>query len=141
MKKVLSIIAVVILGLAAGGGAAYATAALLGKPHPREATENAFVPTGAVLAPLVLPDGRLSGYVSFQIQLEVPADEVEFVTARMPLLLHAINLRTYRSPLASGRDGMLPDVEQFRKVVMAAAPEAFGENIVRHAAITQADPA
>ena len=59
----------------------------------------------------------------------------------MPLLLHAINLRTFRSPLASGPDGMLPDIEQFRAVVMTAAPEAFGEGMVRHVAITQANPA
>lgn len=140
MKRFLSILTLLILGLAVGGGAAFATAQLLG-PRAQGTAEGAFVPTGPVLAPLVLEDGRLSGYVSFEVQLEVPSDKVEFVTARMPWLLHAINLRAFRSPLASGRDGMLPNVEEFRKLVMTAAPEAFGKDVVRRAAITQANPA
>lgn len=139
MKRLIQILTLVFLGLGVGGGAAYATAGLLGAPEPKVA-DSAFVPTGPVLAPLVLADGRLSGYVTFEIQLEVASDQVDFVTARMPLLLHAINIRTFRSPLASGPDGMLPNVEQFRKVVMTATPEAFGEGVVRHAAITHATP-
>lgn len=141
MKRIFGIIALVVLGVAVGGGAAYGTAALLGPQREREAAGSAFVPTGPVLVPLVLQDGRLSGYVSFEIQLEVPSNKAAFVTARMPMLLHAINLRAFRSPLASGRDGMLPNVEQFRQVVMAAALEAFGSAVVRRAAITQANPA
>lgn len=139
MKRIVQILTLLLLGLAVGGGSAYATAGMLGTPEPTLA-DSAFVPTGPVLAPLVLADGRLSGYVTFEIQLEVPADQVDFVTARMPMLLHEINIRTFRSPLASGPDGMLPNVEQFRKVVMTATPEAFGKGVVRHAAITHATP-
>ena len=142
MKRIFLLLGLLIVGVAVGGGAAYATVMLLGpQPAAQADAESAFVPTGPVLAPLVLRDGRLSGYVSFEVQLEVPADQTEFVAARMPMLLHAINLRTFRSPLASGPDGMLPNVDQFRAVVMAAAPEAFGQSVVRHAAITQANPA
>lgn len=141
MKRILGIVTFLILGLAVGGGAALAASMVLGPAPEHEVADSAFVPTGPLLAPLVFEDGHLSGYVSFEIQLEVPADKAEFVAARMPLLLHAINLRTFRSPLASGPDGMLPNLEQFRKVVMAAAPEAFGKGVVRHAAITQANPA
>lgn len=140
MKRLFRLLSLLILGLAVGGGAAFAAGMVLGPPQPREAADSAFVPTGPLLAPLVFEDGRLSGYVSFEIQLEVPNDRAEYVAARMPLLLHEINLRTFRSPMASGPDGMLPDLEQFRKVVMAAAPEAFGNGVVRHAAITQASP-
>ncbi|MEW9854531.1 hypothetical protein [Novosphingobium sp. M1R2S20] len=144
MKRLFALLALLILGLGVGAGAAYAAVMLLGPPpsaKEKEAANSAFVPTGTVLSPLVTKDGRLAGYVSFEIQLEVPSDKAEFVAARMPLLLHGINLRTFRSPLASGPDGMLPNVEQFRKVVMEAAPEAFGAGVVRHAAITQANPA
>lgn len=141
MKRIFRIVLLLVLGLAVGGGAAFGVRMIMGPPQTHETAERAFVPTGPVLAPLVLEDGQLSGYVSFEIQLEVPADEAEFVAARMPMLLHAINVRTFRSPLASGPDGMLPDLEQFRKVVMAAAPEAFGKGVVRQAAITQANPA
>ena len=99
MKKLALLL--LILGLAVGGGAAFAAGMVLGPPQPREAADSAFVPTGPLLAPLVFEDGRLSGYVSFEIQLEVPTDRAEYVAARMPLLLHEINLRTFRSPMCS----------------------------------------
>ncbi|HYZ64368.1 MAG TPA: hypothetical protein VE650_18100 [Acetobacteraceae bacterium] len=141
MKRTFLFALMLALGLGVGAGAAYATALLLGPRAQRELADTALVPTGPVLAPLVFKDGRLSGYVSFAVQLEVSADRADFVAARMPMLLHAINLRTFRSPLASGPDGMLPDIEIFRRIVMAAAPEAFGPGVVRRAAITQANPA
>ena len=140
MKKVLQAIAVLALGLGVGGGAAYGTSVFLGGEKKPHAVDSAFVPTGSVLAPLVLADGRLSGYVTFEVQLEVASDQAEALTQKLPLLLHAINVRTFRSPLASGPDGMLPNVEQFRRVVVAAAEEAFGSGVVRRVAITKADP-
>jgi hypothetical protein len=146
MKKILFLLVTLLAGLGLGGGAAYATVMLLGpKPAAAAAAHDeiapSFVDAGKVLAPLVFPDGRLSGYVQFQVQLEVPADKAEFVTARMPLLLHAINMRTYRTPMAAGPDGLIPDLETFRKVVMTAAPEAFGAGVLRKVAVTQANPA
>jgi hypothetical protein len=146
MKKILFLLVTLLAGLGLGGGAAYATVMLLG-PKPAAATvakdeaAPSFVDAGKILAPLVFADGRLSGYVQFQVQLEVPADKAEFVAARMPLLLHAINMRTYRTPMAAGPDGLIPDLETFRKVVMAAAPEAFGAGVLRKVAVTQANPA
>lgn len=146
MKKILFLLGVLLAGLGLGGGAAYATVLLMGPQKPKAAhaadeVEPAFVDAGKVLAPLVFADGRLSGYVQFAIQLEVPEDKAAFVTARMPLLLHAINMRTYRTPMAAGPDGLIPDLETFRKVVMAAGPEAFGAGVIRKVAVTQANPA
>ena len=146
MKKLLLPLGVLIAGLAVGGGAAYGTGLLIGPPSsdaPAAAApaDTSFVPTAKILAPLVMPDGRLSGYVAFEVQLEVASDDAEFVTARLPLLLHAVNMRTYRTPMAAGPDGMLPDLATFRKVVMEGAAEAFGKDMVRRAAITQAVPA
>ena len=147
MKKILIPALVLVAGIGLGGGAAYGTTMLVGEgpatraPDPRPDEETSFVPVTKVIAPLVMSDGRLSGYVSFDLQLEVTADRVEFVTGRLPLLLHAINMRTYRTPMASGPDGMLPELGAFRKLVMTAAPEAFGPNVVRHVAVTQAVPA
>jgi len=146
MKKILFLLVTLLAGLGLGGGAAYATVMLLG-PKPAGAAashvevEPSFVDAGKILAPLVFADGRLSGYVQFQVQLEVSADKAEFVAARMPLLLHAINMRTYRTPMAAGPDGLIPDLETFRKVVMTAAPEAFGAGVLRKVAVTQANPA
>ena len=147
MKKILFLLVTLLAGLGLGGGAAYATVMLL-DPKPAGAAaaahaevEPSFVDAGKILAPLVFADGRLSGYVQFQVQLEVSADKAEFVAARMPLLLHAINMRTYRTPMAAGPDGLIPDLETFRKVVMTAAPEAFGAGVLRKVAVTQANPA
>jgi hypothetical protein len=146
MKKILFLAGTILAGLGLGGGAAYATVTLLGPTKPgaaahAEDAEPSFVDAGKVLAPLVFPDGRLSGYVQFQVQLEVPEDKAAFVTARLPLLLHAINMRTYRTAMAAGPDGLIPDLETFRKVVLAAAPEAFGPGVLRKVAVTQANPA
>lgn len=149
MKKILFLLTVLLSGLGLGGGAAYATVLLLGAQAPAttsaahvdDKVEPSFVDAGKILAPLVFADGRLSGYVQFQVQLEVPADKAEFVSARLPLLLHAINMRTYRTPMAAGPDGLIPDLETFRKVVMTAAPEAFGPGVLRKVAVTQANPA
>jgi len=147
MKKALFLLIVLLAGLGLGGGAAFATMLVLGPTHGTEGatvSEDAkvsFVPTGKVLAPLVFADGHLAGYVQFDIELEVPQDKAQFVTDRLPLLLHAINMRTYRTPMAAAPDGMLPDIEVFRKVVLQAAQEAFGAPIVRKVAVTAASPA
>ncbi len=71
----------------------------------------------------------------------MPTDKADYVTARLPLLLHAINMRTFRTPMASGPDGLLPDLETFRRVVMASAPEAFGPGVLRKVAVTKVNPA
>lgn len=136
---------VVVAGLAAGGGAAFGTSLLLARPAApvaeAEAETPTFVATGKILAPLVFADGRLAGYVNFQAQLEVAPDKAEFVTARLPLLLHAINMRSFRTPMASGPDGMLPGLVAFRALLMTASDEAFGKGVVKRAAITEAAPA
>jgi hypothetical protein len=146
MKKFILLPILLLAGIGVGGGAAYGTITLMGPPGPAaapkaEEVEPSFVDAGKILAPLVSADGQLSGYVQFQVQLEVPEDKAEFVTARLPLLLHAINMRTYRTPMAAGPDGLLPDLGTFRKVVMDAAPEAFGAGVLRKVAVTQASPA
>ncbi|MET0307312.1 MAG: hypothetical protein ABW023_01280 [Sphingomonas sp.] len=151
MKKILFLLIVLIAGLGLGGGAAFATMLALGPKHetesggsaaaPAEEVKTSFVPTGKILAPLVFTDGHLAGYVQFDIQLEIAADKADFVTARLPLLLHAVNMRTYRTPMAAGPDGLLPDLEVFRKIVLQAAQEAFGAPLVRKVAVTSATPA
>lgn len=146
MKKILIPALLVVAGGGVGGAAAYATTYLLGAPAPAADGRMSdagfsFIPAGKILAPLVGADGRLTGYVSFELQLEVPAGDATMVAARLPLVLHAINMRTYRTPLASGPDGMLPDIDAFRRVVSSAAAEALGSGVVRRVAVTQAVPA
>lgn len=153
MKKLLSLLILLVVGTGLGGGAGYGAILLLGPsnaaataPDKAEHAGNAghgpsFVPAGEVLAPVVAADGHLSGYVKFDLQLEVGADKAEFVAARLPLMLHAINMRTFRTPMASGPDGMLPNLDTFRRVAQASADEAFGAGVVRRVAIVQATPA
>lgn len=148
MKTLPLAVIVVLAGLAAGGAASFATSLVVGASRhaaaPRQAEQlplPTFVPTGKILAPLVFPTGRLAGYVSFEVELQIADDEQEFVKARLPFLLHAINMRTYHTPMTSGPDGMLPDLAVFRAVVTAAATEAFGVGVVKRAAIVQAAPA
>ncbi len=149
MKKILFLFIVMLSGLGLGGAAAFGTLLVLG-PRPAtaapapaaEAVETAFVPVDKLLAPLVsADDDRLTGYVQFQFNLEVPRDKATEVTARLPLLLHAINMRTFKTPMAAGKDGLLPSLDQFRKVVESSSQEAFGAGVVRKVAITQATPA
>ena len=142
--KIVRLLALLLAGLGVGGGASWATTQLLGPPPaPGEKAQppTAFVPGGAILAPVTFPDGRLSGYARFQLHLEVAEDEAERLTPRVPLLLHAINMRTFKTPLASGPDGLLPDVARFRQVVREAADEAWGRGAVKAIAITAAEPA
>ena len=96
---------------------------------------------GEILAPLGFADGRLFGYVTFECQLEVTEGTGEDVGARLPLLLNAVNMRTYRAPLASGPDGLVPSLGAFRRVVMEAAAEVYGKDVVRSVAVTRAAPA
>lgn len=138
----------IIGGLAAGGGASFATGLILGGSGGAAATHRTqpeppptFVATGKILAPLVFPGGRLAGYVNFEIQLETAPDRAEFVKERLPYLFHAVNMRTFHTPMTSGPDGMLPDLAVFRAVVAASAVEAFGPGVVRRVAIVQATPA
>jgi hypothetical protein len=132
-------------GLGVGGGTAFGVHQVLPSKNAaapaRAKTDTGFVPTGKILAPLVSPDGRLSGYVSFEVQLEAEEADIEFVTARLPLLFDAINMRTYRTPMTSGPQGMLPELRVFRKLVLESADEAFGKHVVRRAVIMQATPA
>lgn len=145
VKRIVIGLAAVVAGLGVGAGGAWAAWRFLpqyvsgGHAQPTKgATE--FVPPFQVLAPLVATDGRLTGYTSFELQLEVPQGESDTIGAKLPLLMDAVNKRTYRTPMASGPDGMLPGLDAFRRVVMDAAAEVYGKDVVRSVAVTRASP-
>jgi len=139
MKKILLPILVLLAGAAVGGAGAYGTTVVIGVRDPG-AMKTVFVPTGSILTPLVDPDGRLSGYVSIEAGLEVPEKHAEQIESRLPLLLNAINMKTFRTPIASGKDGLIPNLEGFRRVVHQAAAETFGKDVVVRAVVTKASP-
>ena len=144
MKKILIPLLMVIGGILFGAGGGYAAMLFL-KPqsgHTKAApVVTAFVPAGKILAPIVASDGKLSGYASFDVSLEVPADKSAEVTEKLPLFLNAVNMRTYRSPMASGPQGVLPDLKVFERVLMDAAGESLAKDGVRRAIVTAAAPA
>lgn len=143
-KKHLKPLLILLGGIAVGGASGYISKQY-GAPievAKDEHVETAFVEVDDIVAPLVLPDGkRLAGYVSFKLALEVPLEESEEITSRLPLLLHEINMRTYRKPMASGPDGTLPTLEIFRSIVEESSNVVFGQGAVRTIAIARATPA
>ena len=150
MKTALLVPLLLVAGTALGGGSGYAVRMVLGDQtagsvHAAETkiadVQTTFVPLPRMLAPLVLPDGRLSGYAAFELQLEVKEEDADMVMKRLPYLQHAINLRTFQTPLGAGTDGAIPDIAVFRKVAEDAAKEAFGADVVRRVAVTGAVPA
>lgn len=140
MKKLMGGLIALVLGSGVGGAGAYGAAFFGTAANASASRATEYVPTGTVLAPLTFADGRLSGYVSFEVQIEVPRGEGEDAKARLPLLLNAVNMRTYRTPLASGPDGLIPGLDAFRRVVMDAATETYGRGYVRGVVVTQASP-
>ena len=140
MKKLLGGLAALILGTGVGGAGAYGIGLLGIQADGQRTSKSEFVPTGTMLAPLTFADGRLSGYASFEVQIEVAQGEGESAKERLPLLLNAVNMRTYRTPLASGPDGLIPGLDTFRRVVMDAATETYGPGFVRRVVVTQASP-
>lgn len=146
IKRIIVGMVAVVAGLGVGAGGAWGALHffpqyLTGHASKARKVATEFVPPVEILAPLVFADGRLSGYARFEVQLEVTKGETEDVGAKLPLLMNAVNLRTYRTPLASGPDGLVPGLEQFRRVVMDAAREVYGKDVVRSVAVTQASPA
>lgn len=145
IKRIVFALVAILAGLAVGGAGAWAVGhfapQLLGGHASPAKVATEFVPTGEILAPLVFADGRLSGYALFECQLEVAEGSGLDVGAKLPLLLNAVNLRTYRAPMASGPDGLVPGLDAFRRVVMEAAVEVYGKGVVRSVAVTRASPA
>lgn len=142
MKKILLPLVVLLTGAGVGCGSAIATRHFAGPPKPAVKVEAplVFVPVVKIVAPLVLTGGGLAGYISFDTELQVEDSAQADVTAKLPLLLHALNMRTYKQPLATGPDGMLPNIRELRGVVEAACIEVFGKTVVRRIAITRAEP-
>lgn len=140
---------VLVMGIGIGGGAGFGVVTLTGTPKATPSKALAaqpeeppvFVPSKEMIAPLVFADGRLAGYVKFDIELEVRQKDVEMVSAKLPLMLHAVNMRTWRTPLATGPDGLLADIGGIRAIVAEAAVTAFGRGTVKHVAVTRAEPA
>lgn len=140
MKTLLRGVAILALGLGVGGASAYGVSMLNIDPVAMLGPKSEFVPAERLTAPLVFEDGRLAAYIAFTAQLEVPSHQASAVRNRLPMLMHAVNLRTYREPLASGPDGMIPDIGKLREVIVEASAETYGKGVVQRVVVTQATP-
>jgi len=147
MKTFVMIPVLLIAGAGLGGGAAYGVTMLVGPAKagqpaaPAPQAPPVFVPSKDMIAPLVFADGRLAGYVKFDIELEVRETDAATVSAKLPLLLHAVNMQTWRTPLATGPDGLLANIDAIRSLVERAADRAFGKHVVKRVAVTRAEAA
>lgn len=145
MKRPLLLVLMITGGIVLGGGAGWAASqfldpGLITKAEPvKEVT--AFVEVPRMLAPLVDSEGRLLGYNRFVVQVEVPASEADALRQKVPLLQDAINMRTFRTPMAAGPDGLRPNLDVLRSTARAAAEQVYGKAVVRRVLITEAQPA
>lgn len=145
MSRGKPILLMAVVGLLAGSGGGAAVSLMLPASPPAAepvaAGDAKFVTLGALLLPLTLPDGRFTGYFRVEAQLEVAAEDVDGVTARLPLVIHGVNLSAYARPLATGADGRLPDAAAIRTIVAAEAAKVLGKGVVRSVALTSLAPA
>lgn len=140
VKTFLSGVLALVLGMGVGGVSAVGVNMMDVDETSLLMAKKSFVPAIRMTAPLVFEDGRLASYITFDVQLEVASNKAESVKDRLPLLMHAVNLRTYRNPLASGPDGMIPDIGKLRQVINEAATETYGKDMVHRVVVTQATP-
>ncbi len=133
------------LGLAAGAGGgagvSLVTAPKSAKAEPLAAASGRFVTLGALLIPVMLADGQLTAYVTIEAQIEVGEADEEAATERVPLIIHAVNLRAFTTPLGAGPDGRLPDAARVRAIVAEEAGKILGSGRVRSIALTRLAPA
>lgn len=134
------------LGLLSGaaGGAGMTFLLPAGEAAPRAAVtagDGRFVTIGALLVPILVDDRQLTAYATVEAQLEVGEADEEGVTARLPLVIHAVNVQLYGTPLASGPDGRLPDAAVLRKVFAEESQRVLGPGVVRSVALTRIAPA
>lgn len=145
MSRGKPILLMALAGLVAGAGGGAAVSMMLPAgapaPTPVEAGDAKFVTLGALLLPLTLPDGQFTGYFRVEAQLEVAGEDVDGVTARLPLVIHGINVSAYGRPLATGADGRLPDAAAIRTIVAAEAAKVLGKGVIRSVALTSLAPA
>lgn len=142
MNKALGAILALAAGIGVGGASAYGVTAYAGDGNAWGSRTPAltFAPIGTMVAPLVFADGRLAAYISFDAQLEVDRKQKDLIDARLPVLMHAVNMRSYRTPLAAGVDGLIPELEGLRKMVEEAAKETYGAGVIHRVIVTQASP-
>lgn len=136
--NMLKLLALGLAGLATGAGAAVGAGQVMeGGALFRAEHAPEFVATGPVVAPLVAGDGRLLGYFTFEAQVQVRGDQAARVRNGLPILLDAVNQRTFDAPIAGGPDGLVPRLTVVRTILQQESRRLFGPAVMG-VSITQA---
>ena len=132
-----------IVGLAVGAGGMFIYNGQFGgasEPAPTAPStlpdESTVLPPFKVRAPIVTSDGTLATYAVFTVQLAVAKDAAESAPEQVPMILNAINMRTYETPLAKGVDGKMPSLRHFHDLVSAAAKPILGQSVLAKVMVT-----
>jgi hypothetical protein len=135
LRRLLVVVGGVLLGALSGLEASHIVG---GEGLFGAAPRRAFVPVGALTAPLVGTDGRLLGYLSFEAEIEVPVRREREVRAGLPVLADAVNRTSFAAPLAGEANGFVPQLPVLRELVHAAALKTYGPDVVSRTVITRA---
>lgn len=99
-----------------------------------------FVDISRLTIPLVGPDGTLNGYMTLDLKLEVKAEEIEFVKARMPMMRHAINETLSSTSIADTNNPVQLDYAAAAKVLRETINRALAREVVVSVQIMSALP-
>lgn len=101
-----------------------------------------YVALGKVTLPVVDKDGDLVRYVAIDASLEVPQGDGDEAKTKLPVVLHQINMVTWKSALSSGPDGELVDTNAVEKIFETAAKQVYGKDLpVNRVLLTSTIPA
>lgn len=143
-------IAVVFAGLLVGGSGAvgiqYAVGAMMPAAVAAQRAERPedveYVEVGKIMVPVVDHDGDLMSYLKVEAMLEVPEGTGEEVKVKLPVVIHEINMVTWRTALSAGPDGRLVDTNALQKIFAGAAARVYGKDVkVERVLLTSTIPA
>lgn len=140
----------VVVGLLLGGGGATAWFLFLGPQaaHEEQAPEKPkgpplppeFVTINRLTVAMVNPEGMLTGHMSLDLKLEVKAEDLEYVKARIPMMRHSMNETLSGTTIADKNNPLLLDYDAAQSVLRTAANRALAREAVLSVQITNALP-
>jgi hypothetical protein len=144
-KKAAKLFAGLLVGCSGAVGVQYVVGAMvpakLAEERAKAPVPMEYVEVGKVTLPLVDEQGDLVSYVKVEASLEVPEGEGEAAKLKLPVVLHEINMVTWRSALSKGSDGRLVDTKAVEKIFVGAAKQVYGKDLdVKRVLVTSAIP-
>ena len=146
MKRAGVVIAGLFVGSVAAAGVQYSVGATVPAALAKERADRPqameYVDLGKVTVPVVDSDGDLVRYVTINASLEVPKGAGDATKSKLPVVLHEINMATWKSALSSGPDGELVDTNAVERIFESAAKQVYGKDVpVNRVLLTSTVPA